>query len=328
MGLFDKTQVRYPNQYPFTEDVMEAIIESPWSHSEFNFRADYGQFKSEMTKEEQDIIVKTLALIGQVEIAVKTFWRDLGNTFPHPHIVDLGCVMAYNEVVHNRAYEHLLNVLGLEHIFEDILKEPVVAGRVDYLQKHKEKNFQDERKQFIYSLILFSLFVENVSLFSQFYIVMHFNKTRYLLKDTAQQIQYTNREENLHATVGKVLINTLRNEYPEYFDEELNSIVRKECLDALKHESRIVRWILGDYDEKDLNSEVVISYIMNRLNKSLEDIGFETLFEVDPRLKEKFMWMDIEEEGTVLTDFFQKRTTEYVKNSKSYSLDDLWGTYD
>ena len=140
MALFDKTQARYPNQYPWTEDVMEAIIESPWSHSEFNFRADYGQFKSEMTKEEQDIIVKTLALIGQVEIAVKTFWRDLGNTFPHPHIVDLGCVMAYNEVVHNRAYEHLLNVLGLEHIFEDILKEPVVAGRVDYLQKHKEKN--------------------------------------------------------------------------------------------------------------------------------------------------------------------------------------------
>ena len=55
---------------------------------------------------------------------------------------------------------------------------------------------------------------------------------------------------------------------------------------------------------------------------------FNKLFEVDPRLKEKFMWMDIEEEGTVLTDFFQKRTTEYVKNSKSYSLDDLWGTYD
>lgn len=142
MALFDKSQARYPNQYPWTEDVMEAIIESPWSHSEFNFRADYGQFKSEMTKEEQDIIVKTLALIGQVEIAVKTFWRDLGNTFPHPHIVDLGCVMAYNEVVHNRAYEHLLNVLGLEHIFEDILKEPVVVVEWITYKNIKRRTFK------------------------------------------------------------------------------------------------------------------------------------------------------------------------------------------
>lgn len=325
MGLFDLQISRKPNHYPWAETVMDTLIESPWHGKEFNFRADYTQFKTELTDQEREIVKKTLALIGQVEISVKTFWRDLGNTFPHPYIIDMGCVMAYNEVIHNQAYERLLNILGLEEVFEEILKEPCVEGRVEYLRKHLEKTFEDDKKQFIYSLILFSLFVENVSLFSQFYIIMNFNKTRALLKDTAQQIQYTRNEENLHATVGKLLINTLRKEYPEYFDTELEALVRKECLDALKHETRIVRWILGDYNSYGLNSEVVVAYIQNRLNDSLEDIGFETLFEVDPNLKSQFMWADYEEEGTTMTDFFQKRVVEYSKNSKSYTMEDLWG---
>lgn len=325
MPLFDKQIARRPNLYPWTEEVMDSLIESPWHGKEFNFRADYGQFNTDLSEDEKEIVTKTLSLIGQVEIAVKTFWRDLGNTFPHPYITDMGCVMAYNEVIHNQAYERLLTILNLQEKFEEILQEPVVAGRVEFLRKHQEKNFQDKRQQFIFSLILFSLFVENVSLFSQFYIIMHFNKTRALLKDTAQQIQYTRNEENLHATVGKILVNTLREEYPEYFNEDLNNIIRKECLDALKHESRIVRWILGDYDNNGLNSEVVIAYITDRLNKSLSDVGFETLFEVDPKLKQQFLWADIEEEGTTMTDFFQKRVVEYTKNSKSYNMSDLWG---
>lgn len=325
MGLFDKQQARRPNKYPMAERVMDSLIENPWSGKEFNFRADYAQFNSDLTEEEKEIIVKTIGLIGQVEINVKTFWRDIGNVLPHPYIVDMGCVMAYNEVIHNQAYERLLTILGLEDTFENILKEPVVAGRVEYLTKHQNKVFTEDRKQFIYSLILFSLFVENVSLFSQFYIIMHFNKSRFLLKDTAQQIQYTRNEENLHAGVGKWLINTLRQEYPEYFDEELENIVRKECLDALKHESRIIRWILGDYNVDGLDSEVVIAYVQDRLNKSLSEIGFEPLFEVKPELCKKFDWADKEEEGTTVTDFFQKRVVEYQKNSKAYTMETIWG---
>lgn len=328
MGLFEKQVARQPNYYPWTETVMDALIESPWNGKEFNFRADYGQFKTDLTEEEREIITKTLALIGQVEIAVKTFWRDLGNTFPHPYITDMGCVMAYNEVIHNQAYERLLKIMGLEAKFEEILQEPVVAGRVEFLRKHQEQNFADKHKQYIFSLILFSLLIEDSSLYSQFFIVMDFNKQKALLKDTAQQIQYTRNEENLHAAVGKMLINTLRKEYPHYFDKELEDLVRKECLDALKHETRIIRWILGDYDSGTLNSGIVIAYVQDRMNKSLEEIGFDTLFEVDPKMREKFLWADLEEEGSTITDFFQKRVVEYTKNSKSYGIDDLWSKND
>ena len=70
----------------------------------------------------REIIIRTLSAIGQIEIAVKTFWAKLGDNLPHPSIRDMGYVMANIEVIHNKAYERLIDVLGLEHVFEENLK--------------------------------------------------------------------------------------------------------------------------------------------------------------------------------------------------------------
>jgi hypothetical protein len=59
-------------------------------------------------------VIRTLSAIGQIEIAVKTFWAKLGENLPHPSLQDLGYVMANTEVIHNNAYERLISILGLE----------------------------------------------------------------------------------------------------------------------------------------------------------------------------------------------------------------------
>ncbi|MFW5895498.1 MAG: ribonucleotide-diphosphate reductase subunit beta, partial [archaeon] len=240
MGLFDEQIARKPDYYPWSKKFIDAIWEGFWTPDEFNFRADYSQFKTELTEQEKEVIVKTLSAIGQIEVAVKTFWADLGKNLPHPSIRDLGFAMANSEVIHNMAYEKLLDVLQLTDVFEENLREEVIIGRVNYLKKYLEKKYSDNRKQYIYSIILFTLFVENVSLFSQFYVIMHFNRNRALLKDCAQQVQYTRNEEMLHAQVGIQLINTLKQEYPELFDEELESKIMEECVDSIKAESKVI----------------------------------------------------------------------------------------
>jgi ribonucleoside-diphosphate reductase beta chain len=110
-----------------------------------------------------------LSAIGQIEISVKKFWTKLGDNLPHPAVSDLGITMGNIEVIHNNAYEKLLDVLQLQDIFEENLKLDIIQGRVKYLRKYLDKHYKDSRKQYIYSLILFTLYVENVSLFSQFY---------------------------------------------------------------------------------------------------------------------------------------------------------------
>ena len=113
MGLFDEQISRKPDNYPWAKDFIHAFWSTQWTPNEFNFKADYGQYKTEMTDQERQIVARTLSCIGQVEISVKTFWAKLGDNLPHPSISDLGYTMANSEVVHNLAYEKLLDVLQM-----------------------------------------------------------------------------------------------------------------------------------------------------------------------------------------------------------------------
>jgi len=326
MGLFDAQVSRKPNLYPETQQYIDAMWAGFWTSNEFSFKSDYAQFKTQLTDQEREVVVRTLSAIGQIEVAVKTFWAKLGDHLPHPAIKDLGYVMANSEVIHNIAYEKLLTVLGLEHVFEENLKKDVVANRVKYLQKYLEKKYKDDRKQYVYAICLFTLFVENVSLFSQFYTIMHFNRFDNVLKDVAQQIQYTRNEEMLHAQVGIYLINKLKEEYPDLFDEELKSRIKEECQAAFEAESKVIEWILQGYTNKHLSQDILKAYIKRRINDSMVQIGFPKLdeSEQEKELVKQTLWMDEETLGSNMTDFFHKRPVEYAKNNKSFDLEDIF----
>jgi ribonucleoside-diphosphate reductase beta chain len=322
--IFEEQIARKPNHYPWAEEFKKTMHNGFWTVDLFKFQSDIHDFKTELNQEEKDIIVKTLSAIGQIEVAVKTFWAKLGDNLPHPALKDLGYVMANVEVIHNDAYERLLSVLGLNGVFEENLKLEVVQGRVNYLRKYLHRFYEDSKKQYVYALILFTLFVENVSLFSQFYIISWFGRYRNVLRDTNQQVQYTRQEENIHAQVGIKIINVIRQEHPELFDEELEKKVETEALKAFEAESKIIDWIMGDYKGERISGDILKEYIKSRINDSLKQIKFKKPFEISPELERDFEWMDEEVLGNTSTDFFYQRPVEYAKKSKSITRHDLF----
>ena len=324
MSIFSEQISRKPNRYPWTDQFIEAMHNGFWTDKEFNFKSDIQQFKVELNDQEREIIIRTLSAIGQIEVAVKTFWAKLGENLPHPSLCDLGYVMANIEVIHNNAYERLLDVLGLNDIFEENLKLEWIQGRVKYLRKYTHKFYKDSKKQYLYALILFTLFVENVSLFSQFYIINWFARFKNVLKDTDQQVKYTRNEENIHALVGIKLINTIREEHPELFDDELIERIKHEAQEAFKSESKIVDWMINGMSEENLSAPILKEFIKNRINESMDQIGFSKVFEIDEALLSKTVWFDEELLGNNMTDFFYSRPTEYSKKNQSFSEDDLF----
>jgi|TARA_R110000824_G_scaffold44391_2_gene129232 ribonucleoside-diphosphate reductase beta chain len=324
MSIFEEQLSRKPNHYPWTEQFIEVMHNGFWTDKEFSFKSDVQQYKTELTTQEQDIIARTLSAIGQIEVAVKTFWAKLGDNLPHPAIQDLGYVMANTEVIHNNAYERLLSVLDMEEIFEENLKLDFIDGRVKYLRKYTHKFYKDSKKQYLYALILFTLFVENVSLFSQFYVINWFARFKNVLKDTDQQVKYTRNEENIHALVGIKIINTIREEMPELFDEELKERIAHEAVCAYKAESQIVDWMINGIDEPNLSAPIVKEFIKNRINDSLEQIGFSSVFDIDSALIEPTMWFEEELLGNNMTDFFHSRPVEYSKKDQSFDEGDLF----
>lgn len=317
--IFEEQISRKPNHYPWASDYIDTFHKGFWTSNEFNFKTDVAQFNQELSKEEQQLIVRTMTAIGQIEVAVKTFWSKLGDNLPHPVMTDLGITMGNTEVLHNNAYEKLIDCLGMEDVFEKNLKEPILKGRVDYLRKYLKKFSEDEKEQYLYSLMLFGLFVENVSLFSQFYIGLYFNRFRGIMKDTAQQIDYTLHEEDLHAQVAIKLINTIFEEYPELRSKKLEERVIEECQLAIEYESKVIDWIVGDYNGDFLNAQILKDFIKDRMNKSLKEIGYNQIkFNVDPASKKAYNWINEEIYGNSKTDFFNKKPTSYAKSTQSY----------
>ena len=322
--IFNEQISRKPNKYPWTEKFIEAMHNGFWTDKEFSFKSDIQQFKVSLSDQEREIIVRTLSAIGQIEVAVKTFWAKLGENLPHPSLCDLGYVMANVEVIHNNAYERLITTLGLEDVFEQNLKLDWIQGRVKYLKKYTHRFYKDSKKQYLYALILFTLFVENVSLFSQFYVINWFARFKNVLKDTDQQVKYTRNEENIHALVGIKIINTIREECPELFDEELEQKILHEAQEAFNSESKIIDWMVNGIKEEGLSAPILKEFIKNRLNESLSQIGFKKVFETDEQILSKTVWFEEELLGNNMADFFHSRPTEYSKKNQSFDEEDLF----
>lgn len=311
--LFERQVERLPDHYPWAQDFIEAMQEGFWTAKKFSFDSDKTDYDLHMQPTTREIITRCLAAIAQIEIAVKEFWKRLGDHLPHPSIKDLGITMAYIEVIHNNAYEKLLKKLGLVDVFKENMNVPAVAGRVGYLSKHSERTYSDNRKQYVYSLILFTMFVENVSLFSQFYVILWFNRFDNVLKDAAQQVKYTRNEEMLHAQAGAKIINTLRREYPELFDEELERKIVHETHVAFGAECELINWMIGDFKADKLSAELLKGYVAQRFNESLEMVGYQPVFHVEESVKADTFWMTEGLLAPAKVDFFHSEPTEYAQ---------------
>lgn len=310
--LFERQTTRYPDLYPWAQDFVKAMRDGFWTVDKFSFEADILDFATKLKPAEKKLLTRTLAAIAQIEVNVKTYWANLHRHLPHPGMASLGITMAHIEDIHDKAYARLLEVLGQMEIFQQIIDVPVIQKRMKYLSKYTDRVYDNDHKQFIYSLILFTLFTENVSLFSQFYIVMFLNREDGVLKDAAQQVKYTRNEELLHAQAGMRIIRELRKEYPHLFDEELEKRIIEECHVAYEAERELLAWILDGYSRPGLNFEVLDNFIKDRLNSSLEGIEYQPIFETSRKLLNETAWMEQGAYTPVKFDFFHGENTEYL----------------
>jgi len=124
--------------------------------------------------------------------------------------------------------------------------------------------------------------------------------------------------------VGIRIINTIRQELPELFDEELEERIAHEAEEAFKAESKIVDWMINGIKEPGLSADVVREFIKNRINNSLEQIQFKPVFDIDESLLTGTEWFDEELLGNNMTDFFHSRPVEYSKKNQSFGEDDLF----
>lgn len=322
--LFKKRTSLKPYEYPELIEYVRAIRHSYWVHTEFNYTGDVQDFKVNVSDAERSALKNAMLAIAQIEVAVKTFWGDIYKRMPKPEIGAVGFTFAESEVRHMDAYAHLLEILGLNDEFKQISSKPAIVSRINYLEKVILHSRTSDEREYAHAVLLFSLFIEHVSLFSQFLIIMSFNKQRNIFKGISNAVEATSKEEQIHGLFGADLINILRVEHPEWFDKAHEEAVYALSREAYEAECAIIDWIYEAGELPFLTSATVKEFVKNRFNGSLERIGMHAIFDVDRALLDTTRWFDEEVIATKHVDFFDKRSINYNKRQTSVTAADLF----
>ncbi len=322
--IFKKRVYLKPYEYPELYEYVDAVRHSYWIHTEFNFVSDVQDFRVNVDEKERNVIRNAMLAIAQIEVAVKTFWGDVYKKLPKPEIGAVGATFAESEVRHTDAYAHLLEILGLNEVFRSIDQVPALIRRVHYLDKALSNARSEDNRDYSQSILLFSLFIEHVSLFSQFLIMMSFNKNKNLFKGISNAVEATSKEEQIHGLFGIDIINIIKGEHPEWFDAEFEETVVKLCQEAYESEEQVVEWIFEKGELEFITKAVVLEFIKQRFNNSLQSIGIRKIFDTDEALLAQSDWFYDEVIATKHGDFFNKKSINYNKKNKSITSEDLF----
>lgn len=324
MSIFDKRINYKPFEYPEVLDFVNAINKSFWVHSEIDFTADIQDFHSHLSFIEQEAIKRSLLAIAQIEVNVKTFWGDLYNHLPKPEFNGLGSTFAECEFRHSEAYSRLLDILGYKNLFEKVIDIPVINKRIKYLSNVLKNSKTNQKKEYLKSLILFTILIENVSLFSQFAIILSFTRFNGTLKNISNIIAWTSVDEQIHANGGIFIINQIKKEFPDYFDTQTLQEIHDIVIESIEIEAEILDWIFENGELKTISKTNLINFMKFRIDASLQQIGIAKIFHVSELDYLPMQWFEQEIFANSLDDFFAKRPVDYTKHDKSITANDLF----
>ena len=324
MGLFDKRVNYKPFEYPEVLQFTSAINKSFWVHSEVDFTADTQDFHSHLTPAERNAVKRALLAIAQIEVAVKSFWGNLYNHLPKPELNGLGSTCAECEFRHSEAYSRLVEVLGYNDEFEKLIEVPVIKERIEYLSNVLKNTKSNDKQEYSIALILFTILIENVSLFSQFAIILSFTRFKGWMKNVSNIIAWTSVDEQIHANAGIYLINKIKEEYPEVLNEATLSRITDMVKESIAIEEQILDWIFEEGDVDILNKKDLSNFIKFRVDESLNKIGLPSQYFISAEQYRPMRWFEEEVFANSLDDFFAKRPVDYTKHDKSITADDLF----
>lgn len=324
MAITDRRIAIKPYEYPHLLEYRDAIRHSYWVHTEFTLSGDVQDWHTRVDLRDRELLKRTMLAISQIEVNVKTFWARIYDRLPKPEIAEVGMTFAESEVRHSNAYSHLLDLLHLNDEFQRLIEEPVFAERIAYLESAQQGIRQQSIRDFVFSLMLFSSFVEHISLFGQFLILMSYNKHESLFKGISNIVEATSKEEQIHGMFGIELVRIFREEFPEYFDEAMEDAIYQATRRAYHAERRLLDWLFEFGDTRVITYAQTNEFLKNRFNRSLEYLGYLPIFTVDESLLESTRWFDDEVITTKENDFFNKRSVNYNKKAAAYTADNLF----
>lgn len=297
-----------PFEYPeFFEDFQKQN-QAHWLPIEVPMESDISDYRFKLSAEEKNLVIQILRFFTQGDIEVNNNYNTrLIPAFPKPEIKMMLSSFAAMESVHVWAYSYLNDSLGLpEKEYSAFLEYESMRNKYQYIQSFDVRSVEE----LAINLAVFGGFMEGVSLFSSFAILMNFPRLG-KLKGVGQIVTWSIRDETLHSQGVCRLFRTLIDENRHIWTDELKGTLYRACEEMVQLEDRFIDTCFSMGTVPGLTPEEVKQYIRYTADKKLNDLGLHKIYNVTNPLS----WLDVMVNAKEHTNFFENRATEYAKGA-------------
>ena len=290
-----------------------------WMPQEINMTADVALWKNEegLTDNERMIVKRSLGFFSMADTVVANnlvlgIYRHITNPECRQYLLR----QAFEEAVHSHTYQHVVQSLGMDEteIFNMYHEVPSVSKKAQWgLEKTFEISNPDFKtgteeadRAFLRNLIAYYCVMEGMFFYCGFSQVLSLGR-RNKMTGTSEQFQYIMRDESAHVAFGVEVINSIINENPNLWDEQMQADARQLILEGLYLETLYARdtmptGVLG------MNAGMMEDYLKFIANRRLTQIGLSEEF---PGVNNPFPWMSEIIDMKKEKNFFETRVIEY-----------------
>ncbi|MBC7740791.1 MAG: ribonucleotide-diphosphate reductase subunit beta [Bdellovibrionaceae bacterium] len=306
-----------PMKYPIFYEMYKNGIKNTWTVDEVDFSTDLVDLNSKMTDSEKHLIHRLVAFFATGDSIVGN--NLVLNLYKHINSPEARLYLSrqlYEEALHVQFYLTLLdtyipNPEERTLAFSAVDNIPSIKKKADFCFKWMDsinhldtlKTIEDRRK-FLMNLICFATCIEGLFFFAAFAYV-YFLRSKGLLAGLASGTNWVFRDESMHIAFASQVIETVRKEEPELFNEQMQEMVVQMLEDALDCEMTFA---------EDLVSNGIAGLSLTDMRQYLEYIVDQRLeaLSIAPRYNTKnpFDFMELQDMQE-LANFFEKRVTAY-----------------
>jgi ribonucleoside-diphosphate reductase beta chain len=175
---------------------------------------------------------------------------------------------------------------------------------IDSLFALRELRTADDRRAFLLNLICFAACIEGLFFYGAFAYV-YFLRSRGLLNGLASGTNWVFRDESMHMAFAFDVVETVRREEPDLFDDAMAAQVRAMCAEAVDCEAQFAQDLLGA-GVAGLPLADMRRYLEHVADRRLAQLGLEPLYGSPNPLS----FMDLQDVQE-LSNFFERRVSAY-----------------
>lgn len=306
-----QTKTAYTFDYPAAEKFAETQMDVYWLPTEIAVEKDVQDLRANMTESETHGVITVLKLFTLYELIVgNEYWGEkIKKAFPRPDIEFMATTFGFVEIgIHARFYNRVnaAMMLDTDEFYDSYKNDPILSERIDFVN-----SVADDTSNLPLAVAAFSM-LEGAVLYSSFAFLKHFQSDgKNKLVNVCRGINFSVRDENLHATAGAWLYNTLIEEMglDESETENLNSQIVAVAHKIAHHEDRIIDMIFEKGEIEGITQEDLRTFVRSRINLCLENLNVEKIFIIDDNPIAEWFYNNIN--SYQLHDFFTGVGSEY-----------------